>query len=294
MKKMSWFILCAFCLFSLEAGAVTARSVQTFGGSKMALSGAMSKARQGDFKTGPFILATINDGNVPDVPDDGQPDDNKPDDGGDSDNPTVDPMLEEIARQRTVCLSNNVGISNTFVWADKNSDTSNYNYMIENVENPENNACFVRVDIRSSDERVDMSGVKSKYFVMGTDMTCGTWVDEAMLEERILDATKKGRTWGTIASVVGSAGVGVAAMEGFGNKLIGGKVMGQKALEERALLRSQILALKKSNKAKFDEIIKALKVLEEECNSDVWKDAEKPVDCNSENNLFIGLKADLN
>ena len=129
---------------------------------------------------------------------------------------------------------------------------------------------------------------------MGTDMTCGTWVDEAMLEERILDATKKGRTWGTIASVVGSAGVGVAAMEGFGNKLIGGKVMGQKALEERALLRSQILALKKSNEAKYKEIINALDVLEKECNSDVWKDAEKPVDCNSENNLFIGLKADLN
>ena len=68
--------------------------------------------------------------------------------------------------------------------------------------------------------------------------------------------------------------------------------MMQKALEEQELLRSQILALKKSNKAKYEEITKALKVLEEECGSEVWKDAEKPVDC--ENNLFIGLREKLN
>ena len=40
--------------------------------------------------------------------------------------PDVDPMLEEIARQRNICLSNNIGISNTFVWADRNSDVTNY------------------------------------------------------------------------------------------------------------------------------------------------------------------------
>lgn len=299
MKKMSWFILCAFCLFSLEVGAVTARSVQTFGGSKMALSGAMSKARQGDFKTGPFVLATINDGNVPDVPDDGQPDDGQPDDGGDSDNPTVDPMLEEIARQRTVCLSNNVGISNTFVWADKNSDTSNYSYMIENVENPENNACFVRVDVRSSDERVDMSDVKSKYFVMGTDMTCGAWVDEAMLEERILDATKKGRTWGTIASVVGGAGVGVGAMELFGNKLIGGKVEGQqdKSMGEAELLLSQLRTLEKQDKPKYDEFIKKLGELKKVCDeykNEINSDEEQmPQKCKDYKGVF-SLLSDAN
>ena len=165
--------------------------------------------------------------------------------------------------------------------------------MVENVDNPENNACFVKVDMKSSDARIDMSDVKSKYFLMGSGITCGNWVDEKILEERILEATKKGRTWGTIASAVGGASVGVGAMELFGNKLIGGKVEGQKALDGQELLRSQLLALKKSNKAEYDRVYSALETLEAECKSEVWEKAIKPVDCDATKNLFIGLKDKL-
>ncbi|MDR0967705.1 MAG: hypothetical protein LBL75_02645 [Rickettsiales bacterium] len=52
---------------------------------------------------------------------------------------------------------------------------------------------------------------------------------------------KSARTWGTVAGVVGSAAIGVIAMELFGNKMIGGAVQGQKSLSEEELLRSQML-----------------------------------------------------
>lgn len=294
MKK---YLICLLaCLFVLDAGAVTARSGRATSGQPMTL-GMSGRARQSDFKTGPIKLqgnkAVIPGApTAPDTPDDPIPDvDPTPDTPVDP-TPDVDPMLEEIARQRNICLSNNIGISNTFVWADRNSDVTNYAYMVENVENPANNVCFVKVDMRSSDGRVDLSDIKSKYFVMGSGINCGQWADEKVLEERILDATKKGRTWGTIASVVGGAGAGVGAMELFGNKLIGGKVQGQKALEGQELLRSQILALEKTNKAEYDRIVNALDVLEKECKSDVWNGGNKPADCDA-NNPFIGLRAKL-
>lgn len=292
MKKSLLFGLCLSSLMLGDGFAVTARNAVSTGMKPVSSAGASARQRQSDFKTGPINLnsapskpstpSTPSEPSVPSEPTPPAP-------------PAPDPMLEEIARQRNICMSNNVGISNTFVWADRNSDVSNYSYMVENVENPANNACFVKVDMRSSDGRIDMSDVKSKYFIMGNDITCGQWVDEKMLEERILEATKKGRTWGTIASVVGGAGVGVAAMETFGNKLIGGKVMGQKALEGQELLRSQILAMKKSNKTEYDRIIAALDTLEAECASDVWNGdgVTKPADCDAATNLFIGLKAKL-
>lgn len=297
MKKIQFFVL--FCLFFVvtDVMAVTARSGRSGAMMPTVTVPGSARSRQGDFKTGPIKLqgsaggAESNVSDTPTVPEISD----KPSVPDVQEKPTVDPMLEEIARQRNICISNNVGISNTFVWADRNSDTSNYAYMIENVENPENNVCFVKVDMRSSDGRVDLSDVKSKYFVMGTDMTCGKWVDEKILEERVLEATKKGRTWGTIAAVVGGAGVGVAAMETFGNKLIGGKVQGQKALEGQDLLRSWILELEKSNKAEYDKIIAALDKLEAECASDIWSadGVEKLDDCDPNKNDFIGLRVKL-
>ncbi len=208
-----------------------------------------------------------------------------------------DPELEQIKQYRNICLSNNIGIGNTFVWAARDSDISNYMYMSEDTENPKNNTCFVRVNINSTDPRIDVSDIKDKYFEMGQHIVCGSWVDEKKLERRILDAKKSGRTWATIGGAVGGAGIGVGAMELFGNKLIGGKVMGQKALEGQELLRSQILALKKSNQSEYNRIINALTDLENVCNDNsLWAGAgmERPNDCNPDQNPFIGLREMLN
>ena len=57
---------------------------------------------------------------------------------------------DEINRdaERLACVSNNIGVGNTFVWASKYSNTSNYSTMVEDTENPENNVCWVRVELR--------------------------------------------------------------------------------------------------------------------------------------------------
>lgn len=216
-------------------------------------------------------------------------------DGGQSIEDVPDPELEQIKKYRNVCLSNNIGIENTFVWAARNSDISHYMYMTEDIENPKNNTCFVRVDINSLDPRIDVSDIDSKYFEMGKNIVCGSWTDESVLEKRILDAKKSGRTWATIGGAVGGAGVGVGSMELFGNKLIGGKVMGQKALSGQELLRSQVLTLKKSNLTEYNRIINALNQLESVCNDDLlWGGIERPQDCNPDKNPFIGLREMLN
>lgn len=202
----------------------------------------------------------------------------------------VDPELEKIKKYREICLLNNIGVGNTFVWAARNSDTTNYMTMIEDVQNPKNNTCFVKVSLSSSDHSIDLSDINSRYFEMGQNIVCASWVDEKMLEKRILDAKKSGRTWATIGGVVGGAGIGVGAMELFGNKLIGGAVQGQKALEGQDLLRSQILTLKKSNETEYKRIIKALEDLEAVCADDMLWGGQKPSDCDATYNPFIGLR----
>ena len=83
------------------------------------------------------------------------------------------------------------------------------------------------------------------------------------MEKRILDARKGARVGGIVASTVGGAGLGVGAMELFGNKLIDGKVQGQKSskLSESQLYRSQLLVYKDKNPAKYNEIVENLRVL---------------------------------
>lgn len=206
----------------------------------------------------------------------------------------TDPEIAKKEKQRDICTANNIGISNTFVWAARNSDTTSYNYMIEDSSDIKNNTCFVKVQMASVDNRIDVSDIPAKYFEMGEHITCGSWVDEKDLQKRILDAKKAGRVWGTVAATVGGAAVGVGAMELFGNKLIGGKVEGQKSLSPKELLRSQILALKKSNPAEYDRIIKALNELETVCNDNtLWDGSTKPADCDAANNNFIGLRDTL-
>ncbi len=174
---------------------------------------------------------------------------------------------DEINRdaERLACISNNIGVGNTFVWASKYSNTSNYSTMVEDTENPENNVCWVRVELRSNDAKIDLSDVPGKYFQMGTNIECGAWADADLIEKRILDAKKSARTWATVAGSVGGAGIGVGAMELFGNKLIGGAVQGQKGLSEDELFVLQLKELKTSDKNRYDEIVATLNALKNAC-----------------------------
>lgn len=173
-------------------------------------------------------------------------------------------------REKVACTQNNIGVGNTFVWASRYSDTSDYNMMIEDVENPDNNVCFVKVAMKSDDTRVDVSDIPTKYFAMGDTITCGQWVDKEVLRQRILDAKKKGRTWATVGGAVGGAAVGVGAMELFGNKLIGGTVEGQTETEAYCL---HLKNLEESKKQEAKEILQALKI-----NCESLGD-NKPTDC---------------
>ena len=184
----------------------------------------------------------------------------------------IKPAQEEVDRreaERNACINNNIGIGNTFVWASRNSDTSNYAAMMEDVNNPKNNVCFVRVELKSDDEsRVSVSDIPAKYFIWGENIECGSWVNEKDMEKRILDAKKGARIGGIVASTVGGAGLGVGVMEAFGNKAIGGKVQGQKALEGAQLYRSKLLVYKEKNITEYNRIVNALKVLKEAGTTD--------------------------
>lgn len=162
--------------------------------------------------------------------------------------------------ERNACISNNIGIGNTFVWASKYSDTSNYANMAEDAEHPENNVCFVRVELDSTNEsRVKVSDIEPKYFVWGEPIRCGSWVSKKEMEKRILDARKGARIGGIVATTVGGLGLGVGAMELFGNKLIGGKVQGQEGVNKKELYKAQLA--KQENR----EYIADLKVMVEAC-----------------------------
>lgn len=183
-------------------------------------------------------------------------------------------------KERTACMSNNIGVGNTFVWASRNSNISNYSSMVEDTDNPSNNVCFVRVELKSNDSRINVADFGGRYFEMGRNITCGSWADEEKLKQRILDAKKSARTWATVGGAVGGAAVGVGSMELFGNRLIGGKVQGQKneKLSENDLFESQLLVLKKDNKSLYNKIITELKTIKAECEK-IELASERPDDC---------------
>ena len=173
-------------------------------------------------------------------------------------------VTEEVDRreaERNACINNNIGIGNTFVWASRYSDTSNYANMTEDVNNPENNVCFVRVELKSDDpSRVSVSDVPAKYFMWGETIECGSWANAKEIEQRILDARKGNRIGGVVAASVGGAGVGVGTMELFGNKVIGGKGQGQKA-DKNTTYKSYLEYLKTNNIAKYQEVINAMELV---------------------------------
>ena len=188
-----------------------------------------------------------------------------------------EPEVDKREAERNACINNNIGIGNTFVWASRLSDTSNYATMVEDVNHPENNVCFVRVELKSDNEsRVDVSDVKPKYFTWGETIECGSWVSEDEMEKRILAAKKGARVGGIVAGAVGGAGLGVGAMELFGNKLIGGKVQGQKAknMEGYKLYRSKLLTYKEKGDPQYNKIVNALTVMKDACAGD-----NRPTSC---------------
>ena len=183
-------------------------------------------------------------------------------------------------REKRACLQNNIGIGNTFVWASRYSNLGSYSTMIEDIEEPDNNTCFVKVELKSDDPKINVADVPSKYYEMGRDITCGEWANYDTLKSRILDAKKSARTWATVGGAVGGAAIGVGAMELFGNKLIGGKVLGQKDLEGLELLESQLAVLKKDNEAEYNRFIKYMVELKCACESSVWtSEDQKPDAC---------------
>ncbi|MBP5794961.1 MAG: hypothetical protein J6W41_03005 [Alphaproteobacteria bacterium] len=190
-----------------------------------------------------------------------------------SDTPMA-PKLDLRDKEKQACIGNRIG--NTFVWASRYSNIDNYSSMIEDTEFPDNNVCFVRVELKSRDSRINTSDFQGKYFVMGDKITCGNWVNEEKLEQRILDAKKSKRTLATVAGSIGGAAVGVGAMESFGNKMIGGTVQGQQALSGDALLISQLRVLKQDNKSEYNKIISELKTLKSECEKNKNPDTESP------------------
>ena len=169
--------------------------------------------------------------------------------------------------EKQACIGNNVGFGNTFVWASRYSNLNNYSTMVEDVNFPDNNTCFVKVELKTLDERIEIDDIQPKYYEWNRNIVCGDWVDSEMLRQRILDAKKKNRTWATVAGAVGGAGVGVGAMELFGNRWIGGNVMGQKQFENGSAqqLRSRILALKGKDDAQYKKWEIALKELQDAC-----------------------------
>ena len=206
-----------------------------------------------------------------------------PTENSNNDNSGTDASRRE--QEKIACLSNNVGVGNTFVWAAKNSNTLNYSSMVEDTENPDNNTCFVLVGMRSDDVRISTADIQPRYFEWGTTITCGDWVDESKMEERILEAKKKARTWGTIGGVVGGAGLGVGVMEAGGNKLLANKVdslaglQGQKQYEENstAWYAAKAKALEQDNPDAYKEFKDAVEKLKTECQKD-----KKPEKCDDD------------
>lgn len=209
--------------------------------------------------------------------------------GSKTDAAAAEADAKKRAKEKEACINNNIGIGNTFVWASRYSNTGNYASMVEDTEVPENNVCFVRVELKSDDTKVKVTDIQPVYYEMGRNITCGGWTDADALEKRILDAKKSSRTWGTVAGAVGGAGIGVGAMELFGNKLIGGSVQGQKALKENELLRSQMLVFQKEKPAEYEKLMTLLQSLKAKCESTIWNESgapEKPAVCDTYKSMF--------
>jgi len=210
-----------------------------------------------------------------------------------------EPVIDRREKERLACLSNNIGIGNTFVWASRYSDINNYATMVEDVEHPENNTCFVFVGLTSTDAKIDLSDINGKYFEMGQNIVCGSWVNENDIEQRILDAKKKNRTLATIGGAVGGAAVGVGAMELFGNKTLAKhagmeELEGQKMMDDPEILaHSQVEVLCGGNKTESADCKEAKSIaqhMKDTCDS--YPDISQCQD-NEDNKYVLALMNEL-
>ena len=200
-----------------------------------------------------------------------------------------EPIENNRDKEKEACVNNNVGLGNTFVWASRYSDSNNYMSMIEDVIEPDNNVCFVRVELKSNDSKISLSDIPARYFEMGRIITCGEWANEDTVRQRILDARKNARVWGSVGAAVGGAAIGVGAMELFGNSWIGGKVEGQnnENLSDDEVLLSQLLVLKNDKDPDFDKFIAQLKIVKEECAKLQKSGGEVPKECSKYNYEYL-------
>lgn len=261
MKKFLSFLVMCLATGSVMA-APAARGRASMAGQMMSSQRATMSTSQISAMAAMNNKSTTGNANLAVTPEVMQPDEPKKD------------MRE---KERNACVGNNIGIGNTFVWASRYSNLNNYASMIEDVEEPANNTCFVKVGLKSDDTRINVSDIPTKYFEMGQTITCGSWANEEDMRQRILDAKKGARIGGTIAASVGGAAIGVGAMELFGNEWIGGKVEGQAALKDAELWRSQILALQKDDASQYKEVIKQLSIVKVECEGTLKNSTDEQV-----------------
>lgn len=203
--------------------------------------------------------------------------------------PTPEKSMEEIEAEKRACINSNVGIGNSFVWAAKDSDVSNYMSMMEDYENPANNTCFVLVEMRSDNPRVSVDDIYGKYFQWGQEVECGSWADYETMKSRILDASKKKRVGAAIATTLGGMGLGVgiseAAMTIAANNRGDSKVQGQLALSGEEFVIAKIKEMQKENTSRYGDFVKKLKDLKSYCTSKIDNEAYQTV-CNEYDYLF--------
>ena len=106
--------------------------------------------------------------------------------------------------------------------------------MSESID-PEQNVCFSTVSVRSTEIPNMARFFQPVRFQVGLPIECGSWLDEARLDEAILDARRSQRVAGTIAAGVGGAVVGIALTEAIGRNFIDGW-MGQQDAELSQML----------------------------------------------------------
>jgi len=140
-------------------------------------------------------------------------------------------------------------------------------------ENPNENTCYAKVSVKSSETREVENAFGERYFQTGTSLNCGSWVDGGKLDSIILDNKKGSRIAGTVIASVAGAGVGVGLTELIGRQINGFE--GQKDLKGNALLKSQLLELKKDNVVAIGNYRVAMAELKRLCDSA----PQKPADC---------------
>lgn|GEM_PF-7069978 len=171
-----------------------------------------------------------------------------------SEDPALAQARERAATDRANCIANNVGMAGVFVWggtAARNSPdyatrgVAGVGMLREDIVNPANNTCWVRVDLDSSERNVNLSGISGAYFAENDAVTCGSWANKKDIESKILQAKSTGRTLATIGGAVGGAALGVAAAETVMH--FGGWYRGQKTLAPGSaeLICSNLLRLEK-------------------------------------------------